>query len=120
MPAIQLLNNKVVNCISTLDETDLVPVQHRKGSEMIDLQVEIELERYQEGKGAVDHGDQYHEMGAGFASKSNYKKWYKRVFFGICDFMLLNSFLHGIFAQRMIHLSCMLIETSSTWLLHKN
>ena len=41
---------------------------------------------------AVDRGDQYRELGADFASKSHYKKWYKKAFFAVLDFMLLNSF----------------------------
>ena len=44
------------------------------------------------------HGDQNQEKEAGFALKSHYKKWYKNVFFGICDFMLLNYY----FAWNML------------------
>ena len=54
--------------------------------------VEKSLRAYQEGMDAVDRGDQYREMGAGFASKSHYKKWYKKAVFAVYDFMLLNSF----------------------------
>ena len=50
------------------------------------------LKQYQDGMGGVDHGDQYREIGLDFASKSYCKKWYKHVFFRICDFMLLNSY----------------------------
>ena len=40
----------------------------------------------------VDRSDQYRERGAGFASKAHYKMWYKKAFFAILDFMVLNSF----------------------------
>ena len=50
------------------------------------------MKHHQDGIGGVDHGDQYCKMGAGFASKSYYKKWYKQLFFDICDFMILHSF----------------------------
>ena len=33
--AIQWLDNKIVSCISTLDETGLVPLQQRKGNEFL-------------------------------------------------------------------------------------
>ena len=50
------------------------------------------LEAYQQGMDAVDRSDQYSERGARFASKSHNKKWYKKAFFAILDFMVLNSF----------------------------
>ena len=67
-------------------------MQRRQGSVVLNLTCEISLKQYQDGIGGVDYGDQYQEIGAGFASKSHYKKWHKHVFFGICDFMLLNSY----------------------------
>ena len=87
-----MVDNKVVNCIPNLDETGFVSVQHRKENEMLKVSVEVALKRYQDSMGGVNHWDQCHEMGAGFASRSHDKKWYKGVFFGICDLMILNSF----------------------------
>ena len=49
MLAIQWLDSKVVSCISTLDETGLVPVQQRKGNELLQLSVGIVLKHYQDG-----------------------------------------------------------------------
>ena len=40
----------------------------------------------------VDRGDQYRECGGGFAKKAHYKKWYKKAYFAVLDFMLLNGF----------------------------
>ena len=95
MLAIQWLDDKVVGCISTLEETRLVSVQQRKGNKLLQLSMETALKNYEDGMGSVNGGDQYHEMGAVFASKSHHKKWYKWIFLSICDFMILNSFLHG-------------------------
>ncbi|KAL3791017.1 hypothetical protein HJC23_003006 [Cyclotella cryptica] len=41
---------------------------------------------------AIDRSDQYRERGPGFACKAHYKKWYKKAYFAILDFMVLNSF----------------------------
>ena len=60
---------------------------------MIDLTMEIAVRKYQKGMGGVDRGDQQRETGAGFCRKAHFKKWYKKSFFAICDFMLLNSFI---------------------------
>ena len=35
--------------------------------------------------------------GEGFAAKAHYKKWYKKEYFTVLDFMALNTFLNGIF-----------------------
>jgi hypothetical protein len=40
----------------------------------------------------VDCGDQYRECGSGFAKKAHFKKWYKKAYFAVLDFMLLNGF----------------------------
>ena len=60
---------------------------------MIDLTTEMAGRKYQKGMGGVDRGDQHRETGAGFCRKAHFKKWYKKSFFAICDFMLLNSFI---------------------------
>ena len=39
--AIQWVDNKVINCISSLEDVGLVPVQRRKGSVMLNLTCEI-------------------------------------------------------------------------------
>ena len=40
----------------------------------------------------VDRGDQYRECGGGFAKKAHYKKWCKKTYFAVLDFILLNGF----------------------------
>ena len=88
----QWVDNKVVACTSTLEVSGRVPVDRRSGNDILHLTVEKSLKYYQEGMGGVDRGDQYRELGAGFATKAHYKKWYKKAFFAVLDFMLLNSF----------------------------
>ena len=61
MLVIQWLDHKVVGCISTLDETRVVPIQQRKGNELLQLLVEITLKLYQDRMGGVHRGDQYHK-----------------------------------------------------------
>jgi len=41
----------------------------------------------------VDKGDQMRLHGGGFARKAHFKKWYKRSFMAVMDFMLLNSLI---------------------------
>ena len=42
--------------------------------------------------GVVDLGDQHRVVGAGFTNVAHFKKWYKKAFFGIADFCLLQAF----------------------------
>ena len=88
----QWVDNKVVSCTSTLQVSGKVGVTRRSGAHILHLQVEKALKAYQEGMDAVDRGDQYREGGGGFASKAHYKKWYKKAYFAVLDFMLLNAF----------------------------
>jgi len=39
----------------------------------------------------VDKGDQYRARGGGFANKAHFKKWYKKIYLGLLDIMLLNA-----------------------------
>lgn len=94
---LQWKDNKVVSCTSTLGVSGLVPVKRRVGPNVVEFQVEKALRAYQEYMDAVDRGDQIREVGSGFASKAHYKKWYKKAFFAVIDFMLLNS----LFAWNM-------------------
>ena len=78
MLVIQWVDNKVVGCTSTLNISGLEEVQRRKGADKITLFVEKALRAYQRFMDAVDRGDQYREMGGGFANKAHFKKWYKK------------------------------------------
>ena len=75
---IQWIDNKVVGRTSTLNISGLEEVQQRKGADIITLFVEKALHAYQRFMDAVDRGDQYREMGGGFANKAHFKKWYKK------------------------------------------
>jgi len=88
----QWFDNKVVSCTSTLGVSGLVPVSRRSGARILQLTVEKSLRMYQMHMDGVDRADQYREMGAGFATKGHFKKWYKKAYFAVMDFMLLNSF----------------------------
>ena len=52
----------------------------------------MSLKAYQDGMDAADHSAQYRERGSGFACKAHDKKWYKKAYFAILDFMVLNAF----------------------------
>ena len=90
---VQWHDNKVVSVVSTLGVRGKVELQRRSGAKLIDLETEQCVREYQLGMGGVDRGDQIRETGAGFCRKAHFKKWYKKSFFAVCDFMLLNSFL---------------------------
>ena len=42
--------------------------------------------------GGIDRVDQHRVVGAGFANVAHFKEWYKKAFFGIADFHLLQAF----------------------------
>ncbi len=75
---IQWMDNRVVSLTSSLQISGEVEVTRRSGSEVLHLSVDKALKAYQENMDGVDCNDQYRERGMGFASKSHYKKWYKR------------------------------------------
>lgn len=42
--------------------------------------------------GGVDRGDQHCLIGAGFVDMSHVKTWYKKIYFGTCNFSLFYAF----------------------------
>ena len=48
--------------------------------------------KYQQHMGGVDHGYQNRVMGSGFLNVAQFKKCYKKAFFGFNDFSFLNIF----------------------------
>ena len=42
--------------------------------------------------GGVDRGDQHRIVGAGFSNVAHFKKWYKKAFMGVADFLVLQAF----------------------------
>ncbi len=89
---LQWMDNKIVSLTSSLQISGKVTVTRRSGLNLLHLPAEKALKAYQDGMDGVDRSDQYRERGAGFASKSHYKKWYKKSYFAVLDFMLLNAF----------------------------
>ena len=90
---VQWHDNKIVNVVSTLGSHGRVDVSRRVGSQMKLFTTEKCIRSYQENMGGVDRGDQIRDMGAGFCRKAHFKKWYKKTYFSILDFMLLNSYI---------------------------
>ena len=86
-------DNKVVNVVSTLGLSGKVQINRRVGQNIVEFSTERCIREYQLYMGGVDRGDQIRETGAGFCRKAHFKKWYKKSFFAICDFMLLNSYI---------------------------
>ena len=67
-------------------------VQRRNGATVIDVQCPSDIVLYKKNMGGVDRGDQHRVIGAGFANVAHFKKWFKKTFFGIADFCLLQAF----------------------------
>ena len=64
----------------------------RAGSKIIDIVCLNDIILYQQGMDGVHCGDQHRVVGARFAKVAHFKKWYKKAFFGIADFCLLQAF----------------------------
>jgi Transposase IS4 len=91
--ALQWVDSKVVNVVSSYCDTGVGAVHHRVGSQRPDVPCPSCLMRYQRTMFGVDKGDQMRVHGGGFAAKAHYKKWYKKQFLAIIDCMLLNAFV---------------------------
>jgi hypothetical protein len=89
----QWVDNRVVSIVSTNRSTKIGTVQRRIGAVRENLPCPQILISYQKTMFGVDKGDQYRAAGIGFASKSHFKKWYKKALMGVLDFMLLNGFM---------------------------
>ena len=94
-------DNKIVNLVSSLGVHGTVEIERRISSEKKSFTTEACVRRYQENMGGVDRGDQMRERGAGFCRKAHFKKWYKKSFFAILDFMLLNSHIAWEMASKV-------------------
>ena len=90
---IEWKDSKVVNVCSTLGVHSDEPITRQVGATKKIFPCPVAIVKYQKGMGGVDRGDQCRLMGAGFAKKAHYKKWYKKSFFAILDFMLLNGYI---------------------------
>ncbi len=66
--------------------------KRRNGATLIDVQCPSDIVLYQKNMGGVDRGDHHGVIGAGFANIAHFKKCFKKAFFGIADFCLLQAF----------------------------
>lgn len=89
----QWRDNKVVNFVSTVDDSGLTTVKRQSGATKLDVPCPIVLQQYQKNMFGVDKGDQMRAHGAGFSNRVHFKKWYKRVYLAILDCGLLNSLI---------------------------
>ena len=85
-------DSKTLQTVSTVMKHGKSIIQRRVGSKIIDVVCPNDIILYQQGMGGVDRGDQHRVVGAGFANVAHFKKWYKKAFFGIADFCLLQAF----------------------------
>jgi Transposase IS4 len=86
-------DNKVVNGCSSVINSSVGTVERQVGSRKITLKCPNVLQRYQRTMFGVDKADQIRMHFGGFASKSHFKKWYKKACMAILDCMLLNSYI---------------------------
>ena len=97
---VQWHDNRIVNIVSSLG-LGKVEIKRRVGSQLREYCTEKCVVKYQKHMGGVDRGDQIRQRGSGFCRKAHFKKWYKKSFFAILDFMLLNSYTAWQMASNM-------------------
>jgi len=52
-------------------------------------------------------------MGGGFASKAHYKKWYKKAYFAVLDFVMSNAFFAWNMSAEDPNLNCLKVKKFS-------
>ena len=77
----------------TLGDKGILNINCHIGPEILDDITKQCIREYQLYLAGVDRGNQIRETGAGFYRKAYFKKWYKKSFFAICNFMQLNSYI---------------------------
>ncbi len=88
---VQWKDNKVVSLVSTTGKLGIVKVRHTVGGKQILVDCYVSVKDYGEFVGGVDCVDQQIKCAGGFAHCAHFKKWYKRIFLGILDFMMTNG-----------------------------
>lgn len=96
--AVQWIDSRVVNFVTTLNNTGVGKVTRQVGSNKLVIPCPNAAIKYQETMFGVDKGDQFRVHGGGFAQKAHFKKWYKKVHLAILDIMLMNAFVGWNFA----------------------
>lgn len=89
----QWVDSRVVNVVSTLNDTTIQTCQRQIGSHKQTFPCPAVVRKYQQDMGSIDRNDQMRMHGGGFSNKAHFKKWYKKVYLAILDCMLLNSWI---------------------------
>lgn len=89
----QWVDSRVVNIVSTLNDTTIGSCARQVGSEKKTFHCPAVIRRYQQDMGSIDRNDQMRMHGGGFSNKAHFKKWYKKVYLAVLDCMMLNSLI---------------------------
>ena len=96
-------DSKTLQTVSTVMKSGSQKVQRRNGSNIIEVDCPNDIVLYQQNMGGVDCGDQHRIVGAWFSNVAHFKKWYKKAFFGIADFCLLQAFTAWNLSVDQLH-----------------
>ena len=94
LQCVQWVDSKSVQFVSSLTNNWSVgTVRRQVGSTSKVIPCPSVVKHYQETMFGVDKGDQFRARGGGFANKAHFKKWYKKIFLGCLDLMLMNAYV---------------------------
>ena len=88
----QWRDTKVVNLVSTLNDSRSNTCERREGANRIRLPVPNDYNECSKKMFGVDKGDQFRAHFGGFANRAHFKKWYVKVYLAILDCALLNAY----------------------------
>ena len=87
----QWCDSKIVNLVSTLNDARLSVCRRRVGMAQLNIPVPNDYNEYSSKMFGVDKGDQARSHFGGFANRSHFHKWYKKVYLAILDCAILNA-----------------------------
>ena len=85
-------DSKILHTVSTVMKHGSQTITRIQGAKLIEVECPNDIVLYQKNMGGVDRGDQHRMVGSRFANVAHFKKWYKKTFFDIADFCLLQAF----------------------------
>ena len=88
----QWRDTKVVNLVSTLNNSRLRTCEREDGNSRLLLSVPNDYNEYSSKMYGVDKGDQFRAHFGGFANGAHFKKWYVKVYLAILDCAVLNAY----------------------------
>ena len=88
----QWRDTKVVNLVSTLNDSHLRTCERQDGNTRLLLSVPNDYNEYSSKMYGVDKGDQFRAHFGGFANRAHFKKWYVKVYLAILDCAVLNAY----------------------------